>query len=129
MYDLKKLEVVVTKNMAPIVKEGVRTDIKPNGEVVVVLSDMLLFKLKDFRAKDYEEAIIKLGEFSDAGVITIREAICVISLIYIKEMETCEVKQYGTIKLLNKSQNFSLITPQAVVNTIRFCRKRLKSTV
>lgn len=129
LYDLSDLKVnkdiydhILDHYKGNLIKDG----LEETSDNFIKIKKCLLDKMKSFEASDYKEAIDRVGSLVIEESLTEREAISIINLIYIKEMETCTVKQYGTLLILNSSGDFSLMKPNTISFTIQICKERIR---
>lgn len=127
MYKLSKLKEVVDEKIFAVTDGlNIKVDITPRRvDINYIVKLEILDRLDGFEAVDYKEAIERLGCLTEEGVLTVRECISILTLIYMTEMKNCEIKEYGTIKLLNNSGDFSLIRPPEIAATIGYFRERI----
>lgn len=127
MYKLNKLKEAVDEKIFAVTDGlNIKVDITPRRvDINYIVKLEILDRLDGFKAVDYKEAIERLGCLTEEGVLTVRECISILTLIYMTEMKNCEIKEYGTIKLLNNSGDFSLIRPPEIAATIGYFRERI----
>lgn len=127
MYKLNKLKEAVDEKIFAVTDGlNIKVDISPKRvDINYIVKLEVLDRLDGFEAVDYQEAIERLGCLTEEGVLTVRECISILTLIYMTEMKNCEIKEYGTIKLLNNSGDFSLIRPPEIAATIGYFRERI----
>lgn len=127
MYKLNKLKEAVDEKIFAVTDGlNIKVDITPRRvDINYIVKLEILDRLDGFEAVDYKEAIERLGCLTEEGVLTVRECISILTLIYMTEMKNCEIKEYGTIKLLNNSGDFSLIRPPEIAATIGYFRERI----
>lgn len=129
MYNLCELKVskekydhILDHYNGKLLKDG----LEESGKYIKIRDDLLEDKMECFEASDYKEAIDRVGSLADEGILSSKEAISIINLIYIIEMESCAVKQYGTLLILNSSGDFSLMKPNNIWFTIQICKERIR---